>query len=374
MACDEIRVEWSTDYILVSFGVAFLGSYVAVSLVEHFRVSAFTQSHAWLQFYHLLLIAFSIGGDAVWCMHFIGMGAMNLIAPSDRIIHPHYDLILTIISLVCSVSFVYVGAYVATLDKLYTKERHELFEELIKSCSHLTVGKIRSKWAVLRVVMFHGTSYIMIGGLIAGGGVCIMHYVGMVAMFGPMTIQWNYGIIAASVLIACVAATAAFWIMFRMLALYPQNEKIRMVSAVVMAIAIFGMHYTGMSAATYCYDTDESDHSLTGTELHLGSAMTPVIVGALIFNWMMIMLILSHSRRQFYILRSDLRTAKMTIRELCNSELYPAAQSEVPSLDTAMVTPHTRSITTINKGAKVHAFSDSSFKQLQIHEYCSSSN
>ena len=53
-------------------------------------------------------------------------------------------------------------------------------------------------------------------------------------------IVWNTGVIAASVLIAVVAATAALWILFRVLALFPHLEILRITSAVIMALAVNG--------------------------------------------------------------------------------------------------------------------------------------
>jgi NO-binding membrane sensor protein with MHYT domain len=57
--------------------------------------------------------------------------------------------------------------------------------------------------------------------------------------------NWNVGIVATSVVIAVVAATVAFWILFRLLALYPHYEILRIAGAVVASIAVNGMHYTG---------------------------------------------------------------------------------------------------------------------------------
>jgi NO-binding membrane sensor protein with MHYT domain len=60
---------------------------------------------------------------------------------------------------------------------------------------------------------------------------------------------WNVGIVAASAIIAVVAATVAFWILFRLLALYPHYEILRIAGAVVAAVAVNGMHYTGNETA-----------------------------------------------------------------------------------------------------------------------------
>lgn len=51
--------------------------------------------------------------------------------------------------------------------------------------------------------------------------------------------------ITGSVIIAIVNAIFAYWILFRLLALYPKREILRVLSAVVIAIGVCGMHYTG---------------------------------------------------------------------------------------------------------------------------------
>ena len=70
----------------------------------------------------------------------------------------------------------------------------------------------------------------------------------MLAIDFSGTIRYNYGIVAASVLIALIACTAAFWILYRLLSLYPNKEILRIASAITMTIAICGMHYTGKIA------------------------------------------------------------------------------------------------------------------------------
>ncbi len=72
-----------------------------------------------------------------------------------------------------------------------------------------------------------------------------MHYLGMWAMSFEGHIVWDEGVIASSIVIALVASTAAFWILFRLLSLYPHMEILRIASSLVMALAVCGMHYTG---------------------------------------------------------------------------------------------------------------------------------
>ena len=84
---------------------------------------------------------------------------------------------------------------------------------------------------------------ILLGGLLAGLGVTAMHYTGMAAMRLNGDISYASSRVAASVAIAVVAATVALW-----LALTVSKPLIIFASALVMGVAVNGMHFTGMSA------------------------------------------------------------------------------------------------------------------------------
>jgi NO-binding membrane sensor protein with MHYT domain len=78
-----------------------------------------------------------------------------------------------------------------------------------------------------------------------GTNICFIYNFHMSAMVFPGDITWDYGIVSASIAIALVASTAAFWILFRLLSLYPQKEVLRLGSAAIMTTAVCGMHYAG---------------------------------------------------------------------------------------------------------------------------------
>ena len=117
------------------------------------------------------------------------------------------------------------------------------------------IRRIKNVRTVLLSNMLHGLERLIVAGVTAAGGVCIMHYLGMQAMVFDGVIEWNGGIVAASVIIAIVAATAAFWILFRLLSFFPRLEVLRLVCSVVASLAANGMHYTGQAAATFNFLT-----------------------------------------------------------------------------------------------------------------------
>jgi C4-dicarboxylate-specific signal transduction histidine kinase len=79
-----------------------------------------------------------------------------------------------------------------------------------------------------------------------GLGIAAMHYTGMAAMRGHAELSYDLLFVALSLVIAIGASTVALWLAFRTTDL---GQKL--VAAVVMGLAISGMHYTAMRAAIF---------------------------------------------------------------------------------------------------------------------------
>ena len=88
-----------------------------------------------------------------------------------------------------------------------------------------------------------GRSRLAAGGVIVGVGVAAMHYLGMAAMSMPDSMSYNPPLVVLSVLIAIVAGTAALWTGTRVSGL-----RATVGAALIMGVAVSGMHYTGMAA------------------------------------------------------------------------------------------------------------------------------
>jgi NO-binding membrane sensor protein with MHYT domain len=90
---------------------------------------------------------------------------------------------------------------------------------------------------------------LIAGGVITGLAVALMHYTGMWAMQIQGTISYDKTLVALSVVIAVVAATAALWF-----TLVLKSLVLRFVAGLVMGVAVVGMHYTGMAAVRVAVD------------------------------------------------------------------------------------------------------------------------
>src|SRR5882672_12764107 len=190
--------------VFVSLVVASLASYTALDLASRISASKGLPGRLWL-----LGGAFSMG-TGIWSMHFIGMLAFSLPIPMG------YDVSVTLLSML--IAIIVSG-----------------FALLMVTGS--TLGKRR----------------LLIAGVLMGLGISSMHYTGMAAMDVSPPIRYNPVLFAASIGIAIAASLAALWIAFTL----RSRARIiyaRLGSAVIMGMAIVGMHYTAMAAAGFAPD------------------------------------------------------------------------------------------------------------------------
>jgi NO-binding membrane sensor protein with MHYT domain len=158
-------------------------------------------SHGRTRLSWLLLAALSIGTTGIWVMHFIAM--LGFTIPGEVI---HYSIPVTIASMLIAVVVVGVGL--------------------------LIVGFRSQTWRTL-----------VLAGVFTGLGVASMHYTGMAAMRMPSRMSFSPGLFGLSVAIAIVAATAALWAALRL-----KGTVATFGAALIMGVAVSGMHYTGMAA------------------------------------------------------------------------------------------------------------------------------
>jgi two-component system sensor histidine kinase UhpB len=120
-----------------------------------------------------------------------------------------------------------------------------------------------------------------------GLGIAGMHYTGMAAMQMSPPIRYTFWIVMASVAIAIAASIAALWIAFTLRTPEQQNLVFkRLGSAMIMGLAITGMHYTGMDAANFeagsiCLAADKLDTNWLA--LLVSTSSFTVLIGTLVF-------------------------------------------------------------------------------------------
>ncbi|WP_343951134.1 MHYT domain-containing protein [Nonomuraea longicatena] len=202
----------------------------------------------------LLGASISIGGTGIWVMHFIAM--MGFAVEGTQI---RYDVPLTAASAVVAIVVVGTGLFLVSYGG----------------------GKILA---------------LLGGGLLTGLGVASMHYLGMYAMNMSAHISYDRTTVAASVAIAVVAATAALWFTLRV------KKPIWITgAALVMGVAVSGMHYTGMMAIEVrpMPEADAAASAVHGADA-LDFLVPLMTVISLITLTMLLMVILSPSEKELH--------------------------------------------------------------------------
>eukprot|EP01035_Chromulina_nebulosa_P037438 gene37438-50526_t len=205
---------YNSNLVLLSIAVAIVSSFSALNLSARLTV-ADSGARGWWT----LAAALALGGG-IWSTHFVGMLAMRMPA--------NYDLTLTLGSGLIAVV----------------------------ACG-----------ASIQIICRFGTSlkFLAGSGMLLGLAMAGMHYSGMAGLqVRGMDISYDPALVIRSIVIAISAATAALWLTF-----HAKRLAYRIVGSGIMGMAIAGMHYTGMAAATF----HRNDH------LHQSLARLPVAPG-----------------------------------------------------------------------------------------------
>ena len=196
---------YSTPLIILSVLIAILSSFTAFGTSER-QEHAITkkQDIAWNIFGSIAM------GSGIWAMHFIGMLALSLSTPIS------YNIPITLISVVPA----------------------------IFACS-----------VVLRMMAHNKRElkHLIIGGILLGSGIGLMHYIGMAAMRMDAVMVHNMPLFYVSLLVAAVLATIALKVnqSVKTQADYQFIDKKQIVSSIVMGAATSSMHYIAMASVDF---------------------------------------------------------------------------------------------------------------------------
>jgi diguanylate cyclase (GGDEF)-like protein/PAS domain S-box-containing protein len=200
------------------------------------------------------------GGAGIWATHFVAMLAYSPAATFD------YDPVLTIVS-------------------------------LLIAASATTLGFLLS--------VRGGRAAIAAGGALIGAGIGLMHFTGMRALVVPGTFTWDWKLAVGSVAIGIVLASAALLAWHQL-----ERSKARWVAPALLTLAICGLHFTAMGAATMVPDPNIAVHptDLNGSTLAIAiTAVTMLVMLALLA----VTLITSEGKRDALLRNQELVDAAL---------------------------------------------------------------
>jgi NO-binding membrane sensor protein with MHYT domain len=232
----NLVATYDISLVLLSYVISAFGAYTALQLVGHVLEKQQKNRMTWI-----VGAAIALGGGGIWSMHFIAMLAYKL--P----IAVGYDMTITISSMIAAIVVTGIGLYIVT-------------------------GTARENLGLVRLCA---------AGTFVGVGVGTMHYIGMDAMRMNAELNYDPMIFGLSFVVAIVVATVGLFLLVTM-----QGGMQRVVSSLVIAFAVSGMHYTAMYGTTCQVASDAPTQNIV-------VGLSPLFLGVCIAGATMAILIAS---------------------------------------------------------------------------------
>lgn len=198
--------SYNLSLVVLSVAIAIFASFMGFQVA-----SQANRSQAVMHRQTLIVVGSFAFGIGIWAMHFIGMLAFDLCTPVD------YNVGITAFSAIPGIA----AAWIA-------------LQQFVRP----TIN----------------SQQIVIGGVLVGAGIGIMHYSGMAAMEMSPLLRYHLPTFLLSIVVAVALAMLSIWIRFglsRIRAVKLHGRLLSLLAGTVMGVAITGMHYTGMAAARF---------------------------------------------------------------------------------------------------------------------------
>ena len=219
-------LSYDPSLVLLSLALAIQGSYVCLQIALQIN-----GSHGLKRRLLLTGAAFSLA-VAIWSMHFVGMLAVRLPVTINYLVLP------TLLSFLVCVLVVGVALEAVTLGRR--------------------------------------TYFTLVAApIVMGGGIVTMHYTGMWALHESAHMSHNPGIVATSILISIAASAVALWLTFD-----NTRRPPLFICAMLLGLAISGMHYTAMAGTTF-YPLDTA---MPPDSPAVSSALLAIVVAVVAFT------------------------------------------------------------------------------------------
>ena len=220
--------------------------------------------------------AVSMGGG-IWSMHFIGMLAF---------------------SLPCGVTYAPVGTVLSMIPGILA--------------SGVALHAISQRTDP-------GFKRLLVGAVLMGAGIGLMHYSGMAAMEPQALLRYDPALVGLSIVVAVGLAFVSLGVRFRFRASALSRIGATALAAPIMGFAVAGMHYTAMEAAIFFPLADAPLANMPASPMFLAALVTVFVV--LIMS---IALIATFAGRQVELAQS--LAAEIAERKRTEEELIKARQ------------------------------------------------
>ncbi|KAI9261672.1 hypothetical protein BDA99DRAFT_538059 [Phascolomyces articulosus] len=277
-----VQQYFNAGIIVTSYIIAVIGAMTTLELLT--QRTHYKGSYNW---FLLLAAAFCMGGVAIWSMHFIGNNCLTLTIPDDEGTYqlaygPGFTFASLVVSIFCMfLSFAFVG--------------------------------VTEEAKLTRIVP---------SGVLAGSGIALMHYIGQFAVkfFIP---RYKVPYVVGAIVIAISAVTVALYIFFKLREQWANQWYKRLGCAMLMGVAVCGMHYTAMAGTEYIVPSDAAVAPVPALSI---AAMIGIVSGVVVIGCAILLYIVVFRQRGYQSSRStiatSIQTEKIRRRLVLNSVIF----------------------------------------------------
>lgn len=217
-------------FVVLSFFISYIGALTTLELINKR-----TSQRGLYNWFFLLVASLSMGGVAIWSMHIIGNRAIILGNGESQI------------QIAYSAGFTTLSFFVPVI---------------VLFLAFSAVG-INEEVSYVRLV---------VGGSLAGLGICGMHYLGQASITNYECIYAVANVVGAAI-IAIVASIVALGVFFVFRSAWGASWWKRAICALILAGAVSGMHWLASVGTKYRLKSDVS-----GSNPHVRDAMTIAVI------------------------------------------------------------------------------------------------
>lgn len=235
--------------LLLTFVVSFLGIYVAVGIAEQLRLSLIDDrsvhgsevriSRRKKHLLYIIFCALGVGAISIWGMHYVSLFSLQLVDEEGNKVPFQSNASIQIITLVMIFIFNVSSLTTAFYDDMFSKTKVAIIKEFIAESKSLSMKEIRSITLkkVLMTIASRRLGRIIVGGTMSSLGVLLTFYISMHSITFAGHIKYHIGWTVFAVFISWSASVVAYWVFFRLLSIFPDQEWLRMSVAILGSIA-----------------------------------------------------------------------------------------------------------------------------------------
>ena len=257
---EELDVEYRASMILLACAVAFIGTHSAIFLSEQLRLALSTTTSL-VKIYSLVALAsISLGGIGLNGTQYIIFQSIRLRTSDNKIIELEFNPYMVLGSILVASFLTFLSICIACNDQYFNKSQTEIMNIFLnQALVTRTIAEIKhmGKIQILVYICTSFLHYVLMGGIIVGGALCLSRYMSILAVEFPGTVEYNDGLLTLSIFLSFIGMISLYWIFFRIVSVFPTIAILRTSCSIIGMIVIVGVNYIRMLLTKFYYNPEK---------------------------------------------------------------------------------------------------------------------